>query len=238
MEYISVEHEQIAKLWNGILIFPKLHSETREWLSSSRHKQVHLYPFPKIKEILQKAFTNVEVILKIKELLELCQFNLNEEYVKNINAKISKYQRNIGFSNYSDLEKLIEISNENIEIIEKFMSETYVLKDFMELNNIIKDEYFDETINKNIKAIKFLLLEVKYNLLKLNVENRLLQKNNEAIRCLEGLLENKIWLIETSNRKKNLELIDFHKYLSIEDNLRQIIFEFKKELNNGNNIIR
>ena len=52
MEEVSLEHKKISNLWQQSVFFPELYSLTRDWLSNSRHKGVHIFPFDEIYEIL------------------------------------------------------------------------------------------------------------------------------------------------------------------------------------------
>ena len=92
MEEVSLEHKKISNLWQQSFFFPELYSRTLDWLSNSRHKGVHIFPFEEIYKILKLASENIDKFKKNIELIEMCSFHLNEEYVKITQKTFSDYK--------------------------------------------------------------------------------------------------------------------------------------------------
>ena len=228
MEEVSLEHKKISNLWQQSVFFPELYSRTRDWLSNSRHKGVHIFPFDEIYEILKLASENIDKFKKNIELIEMCSFHLNEEYVEITQNTFSGYKYSISVKSYERLEKFIEFSNETRLLIETHMNETYVLKKRSDLCLLLDNKHYRNTVTNDINKIQFLLFEVKYNIFQQNPEDSVIILINKAIGLTKDLQQTQRMLIETLNREKELKAPDLSKHLSIENILEEIITEIKK----------
>lgn len=228
MEEVSLEHKKISNLWQQSFFFPELYSRTLDWLSNSRHKGVHIFPFEEIYKILKLASENIDKFKKNIELIEMCSFHLNEEYVKITQKTFSDYKYSISVKSYERLENFIEFSEETSLHIETHMAETYILKKRSDLYLLLDNKYYLNTATKDIKKIQYLLFEVKYNIFQQNPDDSILILINKAIGLTKDLLQTQRMLIETLNREKKLGPPDLSKHLSIENILERIIIEIKK----------
>lgn len=228
MEEVSLEHKKISNLWQQSVFFPELYSLTRDWLSNSRHKGLHIFPFNEIYEILKLASENIDEFKKNIELIEMCSFHLNEEYVEITQKTFSDYKYLVSVKSYKMLENFIEFSKETRFLIETHMAETYALKKRSDLIFLLNDEYYENTIHKDIIRIQFLLFEVKYNILLKDPEDSILIFINQAIGLTKNLIETQSLLIKTLKRKMKLDAQDLAKHLSVENRLLEIIIEIKK----------
>lgn len=217
MYNVSNEHEKIVKLWDEVIYFPLLHSQVSDWLSNSRHKKIHIYPFHQIFDILELAVTHKESIKKNCAYVKLCSFNLSEKIVENRLSLFELYRNRISVENYSDLKEFIEFSNETKKLIETHMARTYTIKNKKSLLNLLNIEYLSDTDNYPTNKIIYILYEIYYNLEYENYEFSITNKINEAIQLANDL----------GFFYKNEKTPDKSKSNSLKISLKNKLFEIK-----------
>jgi len=173
----------------------------------------------RLKEI-NKILQNLNHDLKI---------NLNELYIIDELLKIIEYQLDKGTKNIENIEEIRDILIDNSKIIQKNKPDkiTNLIKNFIDLNQKLKDEKSIELQNKYYDTLKYIYMqeikkinEITYHaavLGELMKEKEIIKKSNDILQLLLKFYVDKDYFIETKeqllkNKDDIIKLID--KYLS------------------------
>lgn len=229
MEELSWEYDRIFKSRDQVARLPKLHLQSKYWLINEREEKDNPYSFIDVYNSIEKGIILLDEIEKTKEILRLCSFNLTEEFVIENLISISEKILFIGVNEdlllNSFLNFLIQVRNH----VEKCMSKYLLIKPF-DLRVLIKDEYFINTINNNMKAVSYLLLEVRYNIV--NYNSLLCESVDGAISESGDLLKLNIEILSVSFQSEDKKYQEdlYEKYLGCEKKLKKSITYLKKDL--------
>ena len=226
----DLEHKQISLLWDEVVIFPKLYSQTRDWLTNDRENKIMPFPYAEILQTLNKASKIVKEIKEVYYLIDICRFNLNEEFADNTVNQFSWLQGKIGVNDNLAIDNLKKDAYDIKEQVERHMLDTYVLKSFTELREVLNYKSFEEPTKKNLKALKYWLQEVNYNLIKLKAEQYLMKCSSEAI----GKINTLIYI--DSCTKNDVNQANIKIRLTVQAELNKTINTFKFELQKMNTI--
>jgi len=113
--------------------------------------------------------------------------------------------------------------------------DAYVFKKNTYLRELLKDEFFSNTLNHDAKSISYLLLEIRYNIV--NHRYLLTESIDKAISRPEDLLKLNVIILGESfhNEGKRFQEGFYNKHLAIEKSLRQSISYLKKSLEDSFN---
>jgi hypothetical protein len=229
MKELSWEYNKILKSRSEVSDLPQLHSQIKYWLINEREEKDNLNSFTDVSNSLEKGIILINETVKTEEILRLCSFNLTEEFIAESLNSISEKK---GFIEINRDEQINIFFNTLVQIrnqIELNMS-AYVFKNHTDLRDLLRDEFFTNTLNHDAKAIKYLLLEIRYNIV--NHGYLLTESIDRAISGSEDLLKLNLIILRESfqNEDKRYQEGCYNKHLGIEKNLRQLISYLKKDL--------
>ena len=219
MKEYSEDYNSIFELWvnKHISASYPINNEVKQWLINEREGKLNILSAIEVEEKLVPIINLSENIIQIENEIELCSFNLNIEYVFNILKKLRELRTRFSLNYNSDeIPKFKIFAEQELNKIRIHMQITYQPILFKELLNNQKENYFRNTINRNILELKDILNELRYVSNGRESINKIL---NEMLYDLMDLEFTKKRIHEYYEKNKKVHESDLQKYKDIENAL-------------------